>query len=344
MASRTQHHAMSNNQRLASIILFTTCLIPSIFGGLLLPDLGNLSEQDMEDLVYSLLANSGNNNLDMDTRSWDASSYPSYEETLYSNKRTPMQLDHSNPTTRLFTNNPYHKRSANMFSGMKSGLQNGEFINSLYKRSGFWDRLKRAEAEKRDEAEKREADKRSANMFSGMQSGLRNGEFINSLYKREAEKRSANMFSGMQSGLRNGEFINSLYKREAEKRSANMYSGMKSSLGNGRFINDLYKRSGAPEKRSANMFSSLQSGLQNNDFINGLYKRGDNYAYSPVTDLNAADYWNNLMNAYSRQNARYMYKRETKKTTSESDEKKTKPENAEKKEKKSDDSASPASL
>ena len=70
MASRT-HHAMSNQLGIA--ILFTTCLIPSIFSGILLPDLGNLSDKDMEDLVYSLLANSGNNNLDMDTRSWNPS-------------------------------------------------------------------------------------------------------------------------------------------------------------------------------------------------------------------------------------------------------------------------------
>lgn len=294
---------MSNQLGLA--ILFTTCLIPSIFSGILLPDLGNLSDKDMEDLVYSLLANSGNNNLDMDTRSWNPSTYPSFVESMY--KRTPaMQLDHSNPTTRLFANNPYHKRSANMFSGLQSQLGNQKFIDGLYKRSNFWDRLKRDEAEKREEADKREAEKRSANMFSGMQSRLGNQRFINDLYKR-----SANMFSGMQSGLRNGEFINGLYKREAEKRSANMFSGM-------------------------------QSGLQNNDFINGLYKRGDNYAYSPVTDLNASDYWKNLINAYSRQNARYMYKRETKET-SESDDKQIKPE-AEKKEKKSDDSASPASL
>ena len=168
-------------------------------------------------------------------------SYPSFVDSMY--KRTPaMQLDHSNPTTRLFANNPYHKRSANMFSGLQSQLGNQKFIDGLYKRSNFWDRLKRDEAEKREEADKREAEKRSANMFSGMQSRLGNQRFINDLYKR-----SANMFSGMQSGLRNGEFINGLYKREAEKRSANMFSGM-------------------------------QSGLQNNDFINGLYKRGDNYA------------------------------------------------------------------
>merc|ERR1711997_226211 len=172
-------------------------LVSPILGGLMLPDLGNLSDKDMEDLVYSLLADSnpGSNEMSMNTRAWD------YVDNL--NRRSPMQLDHTNPTTRLFTDNPYHKRSASLFSGLNSRLKNQAFSDGLYKRSLF-PFMKQLKMSLRSPDE----DKRSASLFSGMNSRLNNGRFISGLYKR-----SASMFSGMNSRLKNGAFIDSLYKR-----------------------------------------------------------------------------------------------------------------------------------
>merc|ERR1712178_535596 len=205
-----EHTMMFRLQHLSWMLL-----VSPIFGGLMLPDLGNLSDKDMEDLVYSLLADSnpGSNEMNMNTRAWD------YVDNMY--RRSPMQLDHSNPTTRLFTDNPYHKRSASLFSGLNSRLKNQAFSDGLYKRS----------ADEEEEDIEGPVDKRSASLFSGMNSRLNNGKFLNELYKR-----SASLFSGMNSRMNNGQFLNGLYKR-----SASMFSGMNSRLNNGAFIDGLYK-------------------------------------------------------------------------------------------------------
>jgi len=214
-------------------------LVSPIFGGLVYPDLGNLSDQEMNELVYSLLADSnpGSNNNDMSIRAYD------YGGNMY--RRSPMQLDHSNPTTRLFTANPYHKRSASLFSGLNSKLKMQDFSNGLYKRS-FFPFMKQLKM---------------------------------SLRSADDEKRSAPIFSGLNSRFSLQDISDGLYKRSGDdeiepidKRSAALFSGLNSKLNNGRFISGLYKR-------SASMFSGMNSRLNNAKFIDGIYrKRGDNYA------------------------------------------------------------------
>lgn len=181
----------STGRNMRRLILLVTICVASgmaVPNGPLLPDLGNLSEQDMEDLVYSLLK-SGNDDQNMAARSWD------YIDNL--NRRSSMQMNHNNPTMRLFNYNPYGKRSANILSGMKSRFGNADFIDSLYKRSVLENVLKRANEEKR-----------SANMLSGFRSRQNNDNFIDSLYKR-----SANILSGMRTRFGNDRFINDLYRR-----------------------------------------------------------------------------------------------------------------------------------
>jgi len=202
------------------------------------PDLGNLSDQEMNELVYSLLADSnpGSNNNDMSLRAYD------YTGNLY--RRSPMQLDHNNPTTRLFTANPYHKRSASMFSGLNSRMNLQDISNGLYKRSliPFMKQLKMSLRSADDE-------KRSAPLFSGLNSRFNLQDFSDGLYKRSGDE-----------------------IEPVDKRSASIFSGLNSQLNNGKFISGLYKR-------SASMFSGMNSRLKNADLIDGLYrKRGDNYA------------------------------------------------------------------
>merc|ERR1711976_38187 len=188
MGELTMASTRRNMRRL--VLLVTLCVANgmAVSNTPLLPDLGNLSEQDMEDLVYSLLK-SGNDDQNMAARSWD------YIDNL--NRRSPMQMDHSNPTTRLFNYNPYGKRSANIYSGFRSKFGNSKFIDDLYKRNFLENMFKRANEEKR-----------SANIYSGFWSKFGNGQFIDNLYKR-----SANIFSGMRSRFGNGQFIDDLYRR-----------------------------------------------------------------------------------------------------------------------------------
>merc|ERR1712226_1768810 len=112
-------------------------------------------------------------------------------------RRSPMQMNHDNPTTRLFNYNPYGKRSANILSGMRSRFGNADFIDNLYKRNFLDSVFKRANEEKR-----------SANMLSAFRSRQGNGQFIDDLYKR-----SANILSGMRTRFGNDRFINDLYRR-----------------------------------------------------------------------------------------------------------------------------------
>merc|ERR1712179_618388 len=100
------------------------------------------------------------------------------------------------------------------------------------------------------------------------------------------------------------------------------------------------------------MFSGMNSRLKNGAFINSLYKRGDNYAYSPVSELTASDYFNKLFKLYP-QNSRYYKRNPTSSSSSSSESDSTKNSKSvsasvkdEKQEvsKKSDDTASPASL
>merc|ERR1711976_824964 len=164
MGELTMASTRRNMRRL--VLLVTLCVANgmAVSNTPLLPDLGNLSEQDMEDLVYSLLK-SGNDDQNMAARSWD------YIDNL--NRRSPMQMDHSNPTTRLFNYNPYGKRSANIYSGFRSKFGNSKFIDDLYKRNFLENMFKRANEEKR-----------SANIYSGFRSRFGNGQFIDDLYRR----------------------------------------------------------------------------------------------------------------------------------------------------------------
>lgn len=261
-------------------------LVTPIFGGLVYPDLGTLSDQQMNDLVYSLLADSnpGSNNMDMSVRAYDYGGGNMY-------RRSPMELDHNNPTIKLFTANPYHKRSASLFSAMNSRLKNQAFSNGLYKRSLF-------------------------------PLSLRNAI---------DEKRSAPLFSAMNSRVNMQRLSDGLYKRSEDE------------------IEPI-------DKRSAVLFSGLNSQARNRDFLDKLFrKRGDNYAYSPVSDLTASNYWNKLFTLYPQSSSYYKRQTQLKKPRSSSPESgsnknsksvsvSVRNQKQEDVDKKSDDNASPASL
>lgn len=297
-----------------------------VFPEIVLPDLGTLSDKEMDQLVYSLLDAGSQQPGDIDTRAWTFNGI---------NRRSPMQLDHSNPTTRLFTYNPYGKRSGSLFSGMRNQLARNRFMGDLYKRAsgGILDKY----------------------------------QFLNNIMKREAEeemeeaeKRSGSLFSGMRNQLARNRFMGDLYKRneDIDKRSASLFSGMRSQLGRNKFMSDLYKRSTEePEKRSGSLFSGMRNQLARNQFMGDLYKReSDNYNVYNPNAMNAADYWNKLSKMYRAYNLMKNYRNYNKRAPVESAES-IKPsasndklkstsslDESTKKAKKTIDDASPASL
>merc|ERR1711976_13699 len=164
MGELTMASTRRNMRRL--VLLVTLCVANgmAVSNTPLLPDLGNLSEQDMEDLVYSLLK-SGNDDQNMAARSWDYNPYGKRSANIYSGFRSKFgnskfidDLYKRNFLENMFKRANEEKRSANIYSGFRSKFGNGQFIDNLYKRS--------------------------ANIFSGMRSRFGNGQFIDDLYRR----------------------------------------------------------------------------------------------------------------------------------------------------------------